>query len=58
MHFHFDALFKRVGLFVASKPDMRVLEQLVAHRVAKRVVLLRDHYSSCVLLSLVVDALD
>ena len=43
---------------VASEADMWVLEQLVAHGVPERVVLLCDHYRGCVLVFSVVDAFD
>lgn len=56
--FYFDALLQRVRLFVTSKSDVTVTEQLVAHNVAERVILLTDQDCSCVLLAGVVDHFD
>ena len=58
MHLELDAFLKRVRLLVASKSHVRVGEQLVSNRVSKRVVLLTNEDGGCILLSLVIDALD
>ncbi len=51
VYFQLDALFKRMRFFVASEPNPGVFKQLMAYRIAKRVILLTDHNSGGVLLS-------
>ena len=46
LHFHFDFLFKRVRLLVASKSDPRVLQQLISQAISECVILIFDGHRS------------